>query len=240
MKKSMCAVLAGLMLNVPLLAHSQEHNATEFAGRGIVSLWNKTWGVEVYLPGFHIEINDVTPDGGRFVQFSNDTAGLMASLTLTDLPSKLSKYACHDVFRDMIRRPSIVETAARMKKKNIKTWQTADSAFLEFTVPSMRRRGKQRVDVNLQNRLVCFQHEDVLVDLHVSKLDFQPGEEHLFDPILDSLKIYEGLTRTSMDYFQAGTSYFLQSDFKRAVPPYAQALALEQDGPQLKKNSGTC
>ncbi len=49
----------GLLLSIALSAHvyGQAQPTTEDAGRGIISLPDKTWGVEIDLPGFTITSN---------------------------------------------------------------------------------------------------------------------------------------------------------------------------------------
>jgi tetratricopeptide (TPR) repeat protein len=41
--------------------------------------------------------------------------------------------------------------------------------------------------------------------------------------------------KTSMDYLEQGSVYYLQHDYKNAIPPYQKALDLEKAGRKLEK-----
>ncbi len=130
-----------------------------------------------------------------------------------------------------------VDAVTGIEPKNIKIWETGDKTFMEYRIPTLKVPGQKPVDITPAETVsFAHQHEDVFVDLHVYRSRIcQPYEETLTDPILNSVQIHEGLVRTSTEYFIAGTTSYNQGDFKRAIPPYAKALALEQQAPKLDK-----
>ena len=204
----------------------------------VVSLPDKTWGVQIDLSGFTVTFRGVKPDSRGYLVAKNDTSGVIISVALEEMPPSRSAMNCKEIMNAHVALAPdniVLDATTEAEKKNVKIWQARDKTFLVYRIPSIKAPGQKRVEINQENRFLCFQHDNVFVDLHLSKANFMPGEETLFAPIFDSIKIFEGLKRTSMDYFLAGSSYYDQDDFKRAIPPYAQALALEQQDPKLEK-----
>jgi hypothetical protein len=216
----------------------QDQTSKSAIGRGVVSLPDKTWGVELDLSGFTITSNGMKPDGRRYLLANHSGTGVDVSVTLEEFAPARAHMTCKETMKSRIADTPenlAVYAVAEIEPKNVKIWESGDETFMEFSVPRLKLDGQKPVDINQQNRFLCFRHEDVFVDVHVSKPNFQPGEEKLFDLVFNSVQIHEGLVRTSMDYFLAGSSSYNQSDFKRAIPSYAQALALEQQEPKLEK-----
>ena len=167
---------------------------------------------------------------------NNGNTGVEVSVTLEEIDPARTHMSCKEIMKSrMADTPENMALYATtgIEPKNIKTWENADKTYMDYLVPRLKAPGQKPVDINQENRFLCFQHEDVFVDLHLSKANFQPGEEKLFDPIFDSVQISNGLTRTSMDYFIAGSTFYEQGEFKRAIPLYTQSLALEQQDAKL-------
>jgi tetratricopeptide (TPR) repeat protein len=218
--------------------YAQDQTPTGDTGRGVVSLPDKPWGVQLDLPGFTITFSGMKPDGRRYLVANNSTSGVVVSVTLEEMPPGRSGKSCKEIMNSRVANTSenitlYENTGGEMK--HIRIWQAGDKTFLEYMIPKAEAAGLKPIELDQQNRFLCMEHDNVFVDLHVSKTHFQPGDQKLFDPIFDSVQFHEGLTRTVMDYFLAGTSYYRQSDFKRAIPFYVQALALEQQDRKFEK-----
>jgi tetratricopeptide (TPR) repeat protein len=231
--------IALLLLLIPCAGiHGQNQASTAVVGRGVVSLPDKTWGVEIDLSGFTLTSNGTKPDGQRYLLANNNATNVVVSVTLEEFDPARERMTCKEIMNARVAdTPANLALYAvtAIEPKNVKIWENGDNTFMEYSVPRLKAPGQKPVDINQRNRFLCFRHEDVFVDVHVSKPNFQPGDEKLFDLVFDSVQIHEGLVRTSMDYFSAGTSFYNQSDFKRAIPSYARALALEQQEPKLEK-----
>ena len=178
------------------------------------------------------------PDGRRYLLANNHMSGVIVSVTLEEMAPGRSGMSCKEIMSSRVANTPenmALYAVTGEEMKNIRIWQTGDKTFLEYFVPKITAPGQKPIEVDQQNRFLCMKRDNVFVDLHVSKPHFQPGDQKLFDPIFDSVQFHEGLTRTAMDYFLAGTSYYTQNEFKRAIPFYAQALALEQQDRKLDK-----
>ncbi len=216
----------------------QNQTSTGVIGRGVVSLPDKTWGVEIDLSGFTITSNGMKSDGRRYLSANNNATEVEVSVTLEEFDPAHTHMTCKEIMNTRVANTPVNMTlygALGIEPKNVKFWESGDKTFMEYSVPKLKIPGQKPVDINQQNRFICLRHEDVFADVHVSKPNFQPGEEKLFDLVFDSVQIHEGLVRTSMDYFLAGTSSYNLGDLKRAIPSYARALALEQQEPKLEK-----
>lgn len=232
--------MSGLLLLIPFsMIYGQEQGSPDGAGRGIVALLDKTWGVQLDLSGFTITFSGMKPDGRRYLVANNNATGVMASMTLEEMASYRTVLTCKDIMNSRVANNpenNALAFVAGEEKKDNKIWQDGDKTYQEYRIPSITPPGGKRIDINQRNRFLCMQHDNVFIDFHISKANFQAGEEKLFDPIFNSVAIREGLARTSMDYFQAATAYYTNNDFKRAIPSYAQALEMEQHERKLEKH----
>jgi tetratricopeptide (TPR) repeat protein len=190
---------------------------------GRVSLPGKNWGVVLDLPGFAIETNETKPDGRPYMLANNQATGVILSVTLEEVPQGNRASGCKESLEGKAKDP-------RFRKKDTKITESASMTFLEYLVPEVGG-----IPVQQKNLFVCLFRENVYIDLHFSKVRFQPGEEKLFTAVLDTLRFQENVERTSLDYMQIGSVYYLQRDYRKAIPAYAQALALEKQSRQLEK-----
>ena len=230
----------GLLLLVSpwIGVQGQTPPSAEGAGRGVVSLPDKTWGVQLDLPGFAITFSGMKPDGRRYFVANNSNTGVEVSVTLEEFAPGRARMTCKEIMKSRVADTPVnmaLYAATDIEPKNIKIWEAGDKTYMEYLVPRLKAPGQKPVDIHQENRFLCFEHEDVFVDMHLSKANFQPGDEKLFDPIFDSVQIHDGLTRTSMDYFVAGSAFYEQGEFKKAISLYAQSLALEQQDSKLEK-----
>lgn len=208
----------------------------------VVSLPDKSWGIQLNLPGFVVQSNGVQQDGRSYLLAENKKSGVTVSVTLEHGAGAQSGMGCKEDMQARVAdtpQNRAMAAAAGFEKKNVKMWQAEDKWLLEYLIPSIKGPGGTTIPINQQNRFACFVHEDVFVDMHVSKVDFHPADLKLMDAVFDSARVQESAAQpslSSLDYFKAGSARFIANDYKAAIVPYAQALALEQKQRQLEKN----
>lgn len=219
---------------------SLQEGSSNTAG-DVVSMPDKTWGVQMDSPGLTVTSNGAKPDGRRYLLEKNNSTGVVVSVTLEEVARGKSAMDCNAIMQSRVAdtpQNRAMEDATGIEKKDVKTWQEGDKAFMEYLVPTVTGPGGALAPINQQNRFLCFMHDGVFVDVHVSKADFHPGDAKLIDAVYASLQIREGpaATESSLEYFRAGSARFIVHDFQGAIPLYAQALALEQKQRTLEKN----
>ncbi len=106
-------------------------------------------------------------------------------------------------------------------------------AVLEYMIPEF-----EGAKVNQKNLLGCLAKEDVYIDIHLSKLSFQPDDQAALDAILNSSKFVAAAAQSpqpvqseSAALFSEGSRSFIAGQFDRAIPAYQRALELEKRQP---------
>lgn len=240
-KKLFCAFGLLIAPGWASLSGAQKQAPSIDAGLTVVSLPDKSWGVQMNLPGFIVKSNGLQQDGRGYLLAENDKTGVTISATLEKGNSEQSSLGCKEIMQARVAdtpQNRQKDKAAGFEKKNIRIWQVEEKAFLEYLIPSIKSPGGLQIPINQENRFLCFEHDDVFVDVHVSKVDFHSSDAKLIDAVFETVQIHLGAAQhslSSLDYFKAGSARFIANDFKSAIPPYAQALALEQKERKLDK-----
>jgi tetratricopeptide (TPR) repeat protein len=81
--------------------------------------------------------------------------------------------------------------------------------------------------------------EDVYIDIHISKVEYTPKDQPLFNGILQAVRITETAPAASgpVDstfYMREGSRYFLERKFDKAIGPYQKAFDLEKSDRKLE------
>lgn len=209
-----------LLASLAGAAHGQEQKSN----LGRISLPSKTWGVVLNLPGFEVKTSETKPDGRRYFVAGNESTGVVVSVFLEEADPNSKNQNCRENLVERLKAP------ATYSRKDSKLYEKGGFTFLEFLIPEV-----EGVKVRQKNLVACLVRDNVYIDFHFSKTNYQSDEERLFFEILDTLQFQENIQRTSMDYLQVGSVYYLQHDYKRAIPAYAQALELEKRERRLDK-----
>jgi tetratricopeptide (TPR) repeat protein len=89
----------------------------------------------------------------------------------------------------------------------------------------------------------CLPKDDAYVDVHISKVFFKEADRPAFDMLLDSFHaVPREVSNTpvpvgnSVQLFQEGSRYFIERQYREAIPAYQKALDIEKSTPMLEKN----
>jgi hypothetical protein len=118
-------------------------------------------------------------------------------------------------------------------------------ARVEFIVPEFKG-----IKVRQKNLHAYLGGGDLCAEIHLSKLDFKPEDQKLFEDFLPSVKLLldaspsENLSRNparpedhdSSYYFQQGSKFYLQQNYSQAARSYQRALDLEKQKRTLSKD----
>lgn len=144
---------------------------------------------------------------------------------------------CPGYLHEWVKR---ISDEAHMEVKNVHYSTRNGMATAEFLAPDFR--GKT---VNQESLLACNVKEDVYIDIHVSKTDFQASDDPMLTSSMDSVRFVSiaQLSKTasadqndSRYYMNLGNQYFLKQQYQQAIEPYQKALDLEKQNPKLDKN----
>jgi tetratricopeptide (TPR) repeat protein len=240
------------------LASTSHTVAGENEGPTFVTWPEKGLGLSIGLTGFNIEIDQVKPDGRRYLMASHPKTKLDVSITLEKVPTKASTEGCLEQLR-LIQNDSSV-TRGQDIALNI----TAQIPTLEYTIQKFRG-----VRVDQKNVYACLAQDNVYADIHLSKAQYTTSDARFFQAILKTLRLQpppseivpppapalpkeivrlpappppKEMVRlpppappNSKELLNMGNALSRQYEYARAIAPYQKAFDLEKAEPQLDR-----
>lgn len=234
---SLRAVLCALLILMPPASPGPQSPDARTADSLATSFPGKSWEVRVDSPGFAIEVNGPKADGRQYLVANNSKTGLVLSITLekTDGPADAS--TC----------PAYLEKRAHslsgLGLQDIKASTVNSAAVIEYLIPKANG-----IPLRQKNFFLCSAKEDVFIDLHLSKVQFQPDDEALFLDVLNRVQIVDrqasstpvpasgAENKATLQYLAEGSRFYSSGDLKNAIGPYQKALDLEKQQRQLSQN----
>jgi tetratricopeptide (TPR) repeat protein len=218
----------------------------------------KGLGLSIALTGFNIEIDQVKPDGRRYLITSHPKTGLEVSVTLEKVPTQASAKGCLEQLR-LIQNDSSVT-----RGQDIALNTTGEVQTLEYTIQKFRG-----VRVDQKNVYACIAQDNVYADIHLSKAQYTAADARFFQSILKTLRLQpppseivppaapappkemvrlpapappKEMVRlpppappNSKELLNMGNALSRQYEYARAIAPYQKAFELEKAEPQLDR-----
>ncbi|MEO8342029.1 MAG: tetratricopeptide repeat protein [Nitrospirota bacterium] len=210
----------------------------------------KGLGLSIDLTGFKKDIDQVKPDGRRYLMASHPKTRLKVSVTLEKLPAQATTQGCIDQLKLMENGPFVT----RGKDINLNT--VREIPTLEYTL-----RDFQGTRMDQKNVYVCLAHDNVYADIHLSKVHYTTTDAPLFRSILKSVRLQSGPPEVkqiqtkprpqiqskphihppppeppnSQELFNLGNVFYLKNKYAQAVLPYQKAFDLEKANPELDR-----
>ncbi len=221
----LCIMLFILGASLPhseALASEPQHTIVAWPGKGL--------GLSIDLSGFKFDIDQIKPDGRRYLMANHPTTGLVVSVTLEKVAGQASRDGCSTHLQRLKNQPP-VSIGQDAKLGTIGQMPTLEYTFREF-------QGIRLEQKNVRARLA---QENVYADLHLSKVHYTAKDESLFRAVLekvqfkhaDGVQTSSAAGQSSMQLFRAGSAYYLQSKYSQAIPFYQKAYDLEKQQRQL-------
>jgi tetratricopeptide (TPR) repeat protein len=232
--------------------------AGENEGPIFVTWPEKGLGLSIDLTGFKKEIDQVKPDGRRYLMASHPKTGLDVSITLEKVPTKASAKGCLEQLR-LIQNDSSVT-----RGQDIALNTTGEIPTLEYTIQKFRG-----VRVDQKNVYACIAQDNVYADIHLSKAQYTTADARFFQSILKTLRLQpppseivpppapappKDMVRlpaaappkemvrlpppappNSVELLNIGRALFRKHEYAQAIPPYQKAFELEKAQPQLDR-----
>ena len=218
----------------------------------------KGLGLSIDLSGFKKDIDQVKPDGRRYLTASHPRTGLDVSVTLEKVPTKASAKGCLEQLR-LIQNDSSVT-----RGQDIALHTAGEIPTLEYTIQKFRG-----VRVDQKNVYACIAQDNVYADIHLSKAQYTTADAQFFQSILKTLRLQptpseivlppapappkemvrlpapappKEMVRlsppappNSKELLNMGNALSRQYEYARAVAPYQKAFELEKAEPQLDR-----
>lgn len=145
-----------------------------------VSFPNKTWWVEVDSPGFAVKGKGRKPDG-RYYLFAHDArSNVILSVMLEQAPEGADSSSCAAYLQS--RMQSVAKLG--VVPADEKTSEFNSMAVVEYMIPTVDGKAVQQ-----KNVMACTMKEDVYVDVHLSKAQFQASDEEMLLDILNHVEV---------------------------------------------------
>lgn len=240
-------------LAAPPQALAAEHEPPTF-----VAWPDKGLGLSIDLTGFKKEIDQVKPDGRRYLMASHPKTKLDVSITLEKVPTKASAKGCLEQLR-LIQNDSSVT-----RGQDIALNTTGEIPTLEYTIQKFRG-----VRVDQKNVYACIAQDNVYADIHLSKAQYTTADAQFFQSILKTLRLQPPSSEivlppapappkemvrlpapappkemvrlsppappNSKELLNMGNALSRQYKYAQALAPYQKAFELEKAEPQLDR-----
>jgi tetratricopeptide (TPR) repeat protein len=194
----------------------------------------KGLGLSIDLTGFKKDIDQVKPDGRRYLTASHPKTGLNVAITLEKVPTQASAQGCREQLQLIQKGPLVTHG------QDIKLNAAGNIPTLEYILRKFRG-----VRLDQKNMYACIAQDNVYADVHFSKMQYTTADAPLFQSILKTIRLQPSpsepiQTQTpeppnSRQLLNAGNALYLQNKYAQAIPPYQKAFDLEKAEPQLDR-----
>jgi tetratricopeptide (TPR) repeat protein len=208
-----------------------------------LSVPGQKWAVEIALPGFVIQRDQMRGDGkARMIQAADTERGYVVSVFYTPV-DRAGKSARE--YRDEGLGHIKARDGSPFKIDALKPSEYGAAPTLEYFI-----REHQGLRVNQKHLNAYYVKEGMWVDVHFSKTLFEDGDEKVLHKALDSVRFVEATggdgaassssspassapANAALEHMREASAHFLRGDYRAAIAPYRQALELEKQKPQL-------
>jgi hypothetical protein len=246
-----------LFITAGLIGASQA-TADEYEPPTFVTWPEKGLGLSIDLAGFKKEIDEIKPDGRRYLMASSPKIGLNVSITLEKVPTQALAQGCIDQLKLIQKGP----LATRGQDVGLDI--AGKPPTLEYTLYEF-----EGVRVNQKNMYTCLAEKDVYADIHLSKAQYTQADAAFFQSILKSARLQSSPSDvkriqaklpppiqipatpqpkpqpqiqlpppeppSSRELLDLGNALYLKNKYSLAILPYQKAFDLEKANPELDR-----
>ena len=205
----------------------------------------KGLGLSIDLTGFKKVIDQVKPDGRRYLTASHPKTGLNVAIILEKVPTQASAQGCREQLQLIQKCPLVTHG------QDIKLNAAGEIPTLEYTL-----RKFQGVRLDQKNMYACMAQDNVYADIQLSKMQYTTADAPLFQSILKSVRLQPEPSKiiqtklpappkiiqtqppappNSRELLDIGNALYRQNNYAQAIPPYQKAFELEKTEPQLDR-----
>jgi hypothetical protein len=142
-----------------------------------VALPDKAWALVLDLPGFRVEEQGVRPDQtGAMMQAKNDQTGLMAS-------AFVEREKTIDSLEECKKKYWGKSSGGPLRKTEVHEVTQGEMIAVHYMIPEFQGIAARQKNVN-----AYLYREGTCIDVHLSKVRYEPEDEALFDAVLGSVR----------------------------------------------------
>lgn len=187
------ARMSGIALLVLLCALSASANKQQHSYE--IGLSERDWALLIAIPGFEVQSEQVRPNGqGKMMRAENKTTGVVLSVFVERESNSRSSRACRAYYWEK-------DLKSPIKKTGIRLSESGQMSMVEWMV---REFGGYRV--NQKNLKAFMARDDVCIDIHLSKVEYKPGDQELFSGILRTVRYRESSPAARASTTRPGTT----------------------------------
>lgn len=209
----------GPVTTSPTPALSQE-TGKEAKGRNVserrkfsIALPADTWAIEIDNLGFDIKQYDFSSEGKSvYIVAENKQTGMLMSIFSEKSPKKGNSKDARKFYWDGAKTHPIPDS-------EVKRYERGQISFVEYIVKTAFG-----MPLNQKNVHAYLVKNDTWSYIHLSKVDFGPEEEKLFDAVLNSVKIKDNYIPDAYENSRFGYHYYEQEKYKEAIKYYSRAV----------------
>lgn len=205
----------------------------------------KGLGLSIDLTGFKKDIDQVKPDGRRYLTASHPKTGLNLSITLEKIPTQATTQGCREQLQLIKEGPLVAHG------HEITLHLTGEVPTLEYTLRKFRG-----VRLDQKTIYACMARDNVYADIQLSKMHYTAADAPLFQSILKSVRLQPDPSKiietklpappriiqaqppappNSRELLDIGNALYRKNKYAQAIPPYQKAFELEKTEPQLDR-----
>jgi len=171
------------------------------------------WELSINLKGFTIEKNNLNAEANsRYLLATKKDKGITVSVFIEKAERRGNHLDCRSFYWEKASK-------SPLPKENLKLYEKADIAFVEYDVESYQGN---KIDYHSLNTYLS--HEDYWIDVHISKTQYKTNDVEMFDNIVNSLKIAKVMIEDIPVAFLSASNAFYANDFPNAIIGYERII----------------
>ena len=178
--------------------------------------------LELALPGFQVERGGLRPDGKQFTIAAKNPNGMYLTAFVEVAPHPATNQQVRDEWWGNLKKRKEV------KMENQTLTDSANAARAEYIIHDY-----QGIRLDQESLHAYYGGNEIWGEVHISKTNFQPSDQKLFEQAIMGVRMLPAYTLMSMDEMVAGGNYYNAHDYYQAAQHYQKALDLEKDRPTL-------
>lgn len=176
-------------------------------------VFDTPWTLTVDLEGYEIQKNKYDHETKQRKIFALGENGFTLSLFIEPSGASNSAKECRAFYVARLRQ-------APYERQNEKLYESGEMALYHQDVKTF-----EGTEINQKSYNAYLYKDQLCIDVHISKIKFEPNDEATLQGTLKTIKI---VPKNSMDYFGAGSYMYMDKNYQGASFYYARALDLEK------------